>query len=68
MSDFHDIVNKIIPFFDEYPVSGVKVKDFQKFKEAAALIKSKAHLTKKGLDKILLKSRMNSKRELQEVV
>lgn len=63
VSDFHDIVYKIIPFFEEYPVLGVKVKDFQKFKEAAALIKSKAHLTKQGLDKILLlKSRMNSKR------
>lgn len=63
VSNFSHIVDNIIPFFEEYPILGVKAKDFEDFKEASVLIKSKAHLTKEGLDKILLiKSRMNFKR------
>lgn len=59
------IIEKIIPFFEEYPILGAKAEDFRDFKEASVLIKSKAHLTKEGLDKILLiKSRMNFKRNL----
>jgi hypothetical protein len=58
-----DITDKIIPFFDEYNIQGVKAKDFNDFKEASILMKSKLHLTKEGLDKILLiKSRMNFNR------
>ncbi len=61
--NFSDIFEKIIPFFEEYKIQGVKSKDFEDFKEASILIKSKSHLTKEGLDKILLiKSRMNFKR------
>lgn len=57
------VLDKIIPFFEEYPVLGVKHKDFEDFKEASLLIKSKLHLTQEGLDKIILiKSRMNFKR------
>jgi len=63
VTNFNNIANKIIPFFEEYP--GVKAKEFKDFKEAFDLIQSKAHLTKEGLDKILLiKSRMNFSREL----
>jgi hypothetical protein len=57
------IVNNIIPFFKEYPILGAKAKDFEDFKEASLIVKSKGHLTKEGLDKIILiKSRMNFKR------
>src|SRR4051794_9583140 len=63
VSKFSQIVDIIIPFFEEYPILGAKAKDFEDFKEASVLIKSKAHLNKEGLDKILLiKSRMNFKR------
>nr|YP_009722385.1 hypothetical protein [Morchella importuna]QGN66787.1 hypothetical protein [Morchella importuna] len=63
VSNFSYIVDNIIPLFEEYPIFGAKAKDFEDFKEASVLIKSKAHLTKEGLDKILLiKSRMNFKR------
>lgn len=49
--------------FESYPILGVKAKDFDDFKEASILIKSKAHLTEKGLDQIVsIKSRMNTKR------
>jgi len=65
VSKISDIVDNIIPFFEKYPIYGAKAKDFEDFKEASTLIKSKAHLNKEGLDKILLiKSRMNFKREL----
>ena len=60
-----DITDKIIPFFsfEEYNIQGVKAKDFNDFKEVSILMKSKLHLTKEGLDKILLiKSGMNFNR------
>jgi hypothetical protein len=63
VKSFTDITEKIIPFFDEYPILGTKLKDYEDFKEASLLIKSKLHLTKEGLEKIILiKSRMNFKR------
>lgn len=63
MSNFSHVVENVIPLFEEFPILGAKAKDFEDFKEAAELVKSKAHLTKEGLDKILLiKSRMNFKR------
>jgi hypothetical protein len=65
VTNFNNIVDKIIPFFEEYPILGAKAKEFKEFKEASVLIQSKVHLTKEGLDKILLiKSRMNFSREL----
>jgi len=63
VSNFSHVVENVIPLFEEFPILGAKAKDFEDFKEAAELVKSKAHLTKEGLDKILLiKSRMNFKR------
>ena len=57
------ITDKIIPFFEEYNIQGVKAKDFNDFKEASILLKNKLHLTKEGLDKILfIKKRMNFNR------
>jgi LAGLIDADG endonuclease len=49
LSDLTDI---IIPFFDKYPLQGVKVKDFEDFKHAAKLMESNAHLTEEGLEEI----------------
>lgn len=64
VTGFNNILEKVIPFFEEYPILGVKAKDFEDFKEASVLIRSKGHLTQEGLAKILLiKSRMNTKRE-----
>ena len=58
-----DISNKIIPFFLRYPLQSVsKHKSFKAFCEIARLVKKRAHLTKKGIEKIrLLKSQMNQK-------
>lgn len=58
-----DIVNTIIPFFEKYPIIGVKNLDFTDFKKAAIIIKNKEHLTPDGLNKILeIKSKMNRNR------
>ena len=59
-----DITNIIIPFFDKYPIFGVKAKDFEDFKKVAELMKNKAHLTPEGLEKIrLIKAGMNRGRK-----
>jgi hypothetical protein len=48
-----DIEKKIIPFFNEYPILGVKSLDFSDFKKVAELVKSKEHLNIEGLNKII---------------
>jgi LAGLIDADG endonuclease len=60
IDNFNPIIEKIIPFFKKYPIIGVKALDFADFCKVAELIKDKAHLTKKGLEKIrLIKSVTN---------
>lgn len=57
------ITDKIIPFFLTHPLQGAKNKEFMDFVKVAELMKSKAHLTKEGLEEIrLIKSGMNFKR------
>ena len=48
-----DIINKIIPFFNQYPILGVKSLDFADFKKVAELMKNKEHLTESGFSKII---------------
>ena len=60
---FSDINDKLIPFLNEYPLLGVKKEDYLDFVQIAELIKSKAHLTDEGLERIkLIKSNINRKR------
>ena len=62
-----DIDEKIIPLFKNYPIHGIKFDDFQDFCEVVRLIKSKEHLTQKGLDKVKeIKNGMNRPRTLKE--
>jgi len=44
-----DIIDKIIPFFDKYPVVGVKGLDYADFCKVAILMKDNSHLTPLGL-------------------
>jgi hypothetical protein len=61
---FSDIYNIIIPFFDKYPILGVKSMDFKDFKKVSQMVNSKEHLTKKGFNKILeIKQGMNQLRK-----
>lgn len=65
VNKFVNITQKIIPFFDKYPLVGAKAKDYFDFKEVAELMKEGAHLTPSGLEKIKqIKLRMNRARNL----
>ena len=65
-SKFSDIAHKIIPFFIEYPVLGVKAQDFEDWCKAADIVKTGNHLTSAGLAEILqIKGRMNKERRTE---
>jgi hypothetical protein len=53
IKNYFYIQNKIIPFFNKYPILGLKSLDFNDFKHVAFLMKNKKHLTVKGLSKII---------------
>ena len=60
---FSDLNEKVLPFFEEYPILGLKSKDFRDLLKIAKLVKNKEHLTSEGLNQIrLIHSNMNSKR------
>jgi len=60
---FSDLNEKILPFFEQYPILGLKSKDFRDLLKIAKLVKNKEHLTSEGLNQIrLIQSNMNSKR------
>lgn len=62
VTKINDIIIYILPFFDKHRIEGSKYNDYLNFKKAAILIKSKEHLTEKGLNKIIeLKNSMNKK-------
>lgn len=64
VNKFNDITEIIIPFFDKYPIHGVKSLDYINFKQIATLMKEKKHLSIEGLYKIKnLKSNMNNLRQ-----
>jgi hypothetical protein len=52
VTTFEAITSKIIPFFDQYQLQGVKSKDFEDFKKIVRLMGEKGHLTSKGLEQI----------------
>jgi hypothetical protein len=61
---FSDIYEKIIPFFRKYPILGVKALDFEDFCLASKVFKTKGHLTREGVAKIIeIKKGMNLGRE-----
>lgn len=61
--NFQDIYEKIIPFFQKYNIRGVKALDFQDWCSTAEIIKSKAHLTHEGIERIQeIKAGMNKGR------
>ena len=64
VTKFSDVIEKIIPFFEKYKINGVKLLDFDDFKQVSELMKNKAHLTTEGLDQISkIKTGMNRGRK-----
>jgi hypothetical protein len=58
-----DISEKILPFFKDHKIEGIKKEDFEDWSRVAELIRSKAHLTEDGVEKIReIKSGMNTLR------
>ena len=63
ISNFDDINNKVIPFFNKYKIIDIKSLDFKDFCRSAEIVKRKDHLKLKGLKEIkLIKLRMNKNR------
>lgn len=61
VSNFSGIKEKVIPFFQSYPLQGIKSMDFLDFVKVAKIMEVKGHLTLEGINKInSLKSGMNS--------
>lgn len=68
VTNFTDINEKIIPFFEKYPLIGCKKQDYLDFCKAAELMKNKVHLTSEGLDEIIIiKEGMNKGRKGRKV-
>lgn len=60
---FSFLRDKIIPFFKDYPLQGIKCMDYEDFCKIAKIMEDKSHLNPEGLKKIKsLKSGMNSGR------
>lgn len=64
ITNLSEITKTIIPFFEEHPLVGSKVKDYEDFKQVVKLMESGEHLTLEGLNKIKqIKLGMNRGRE-----
>jgi hypothetical protein len=65
ISKFSDIVNIIIPFFNKYPIVGMKSMDFIDFKKVCEILKTKDHLISTSVfNQIMeIKSGMNLNRK-----
>lgn len=60
---YSDLTEKIIPFFEKHPISGVKFQDYKDFCRVASLMKEKKYTTQSGLDEIReIKAGMNQAR------
>ncbi len=58
-----ELQNKIIPFFDEFPLKTYKHNDFELFKKVVLMMSRKEHLEERGWNKILeLASKTNRKK------
>lgn len=63
ISNFKDIYIKLIPFFKEYKIRGIKYFNFEDFCIIAEIIKKGNHTKLEGLKEIkFIKSNMNKKR------
>jgi hypothetical protein len=60
---FGDNYEKIIPFFNLHSIIGTKFTDFKDWCKVGEIIKTKNHLTPKGLEQIIqIRSGMNKGR------
>jgi len=63
ITKFNDLTDKVLPLFKQYPILGVKSKDFKDFCKVVELMQNKAQLTPEGLEQIRkIKAGMNIER------
>ena len=63
ISSLSELNSKLAPFFEKYPIRGVKFLDYMDFLKVIRLMIDKVHLTSEGLDLIReIKSGMNRNR------
>ena len=63
VNSIKDFKNKIIPFFNKYPLLGTKSLNYYDFVKVFELMDAKKHLTEEGLAAIIkIKSGMNTGR------
>jgi hypothetical protein len=64
--NFSDIVNIILPFFEKYPILGVKQLDYLNWCKVVKLMNEGQHLTIEGLSLIrAIKEKMNRGRSIE---
>lgn len=64
----NNISEKILPFFNKYPLQGAKYLDFKSFSLVIFILKNKGHLTQKGLDQLKsIAYSMNSRRKFSSI-
>lgn len=62
--DFTDITNKIVPFFYQYSIIGIKLYDYLDWCKIHSLMVNRSHLTVEGINSIRdIKSGMNTGRK-----
>lgn len=67
VTKFSDVEGKILPFFDNYPILGVKAIDYADFCKVVKIMKNKEHTSIQGLNQIrLIKEGMNRKRSIDK--
>lgn len=68
VTKFSSIESIIIPFFQKYPIVGVKAKDFESFNFISKIMKDGRHKSEQGLLEIrAIKNNMNKSRIISEL-
>ena len=59
--DQRDLIDKVVPFFERYPIQSGKLNQFERFKVVLLIIQERKHLTRDGLAEIVeIASEMNT--------
>jgi hypothetical protein len=62
-----NIISTIVPFFNQYPIEGVKFLDFEDFCKIIKIMQKKNHLEEEGLNLIReIKLNMNLRRVVKD--
>jgi hypothetical protein len=59
VNDLQDIQHRIVPFFERFPLVGLKAKDFERFRAAVALLSKEVLSHQDYVDVLALREGMN---------